>query len=102
MEIVGVFVILAFAIGTIAMVAICFRWISAHFAAWNGFIKFTLKISCLIIFLIFFLTPIIQTKIEPPQQFANAISSIYVIGMSIFGVYSVGRDYYLYFRRKKG
>ena len=92
---------LAFTVGTIALVAICFRWISAHLTEWSGFMKFTLKTLCLLVFIMLYLITLLQPKVEPPQQFASKVVFLYFIITTVFGFYTVGRDYYRYFRRKK-
>lgn len=101
MEIVGIFIFLAFMIGTIAIIAICSRWISAHFLEWNRLIKFTLKTLCLIAFLMLFLITISQSMADQPQQLASTLSAIYIILIAVLGLYTFGRDYYLFFRKKK-
>ncbi len=106
MEIIGVIIVLLYVIGTIKITSLCFALVSSLLPERQRIIKFMIKSACVGIFIFLFLSAIDlpgkYSSLRKRQRYVESTFSIvYIISISSLGVYTLGRDYYLYFKNKK-
>jgi len=99
--IIGMITLLAFAAGTIAVISTCFNWINDHFISQDKYVHITIKTAFFLFFGWLSLMTIFEPKRENSDPFTKKLFYTYFLIISFFGLFTVVRDYYKYFKDRK-
>ncbi len=101
MEIIGVILVLLFLVGTLSVISICFRWIDSHILTHHSIQRFIIKTLCVGLFILILLIIGVSNCASIGHSALKLAATLYFITISSLGVYTLGKDYYLYVRRNK-